>query len=393
MRVVVADDDLSQRFYLSGMLDRMGHEALPAADGREALGLLERGDASVVISDIEMPGMDGLDLARTVRARSFGRYIYVVLVTGRDRPQDYVLGLDAGADDFMSKPVEPPILAVRLRAAERVLTYDRELQVKSRHLEQAKRQIEDDLAAAGEAQRALLPKRDLTLGSCLVQRLFVPSQFLSGDMFNYFDLGEGRIGFYAADVSGHGVRPALLAASLGHLITRGLFVDAVLQAGCSATPEELADRLNRRFVNDEDVSNYFSFVCGVIDQHAQKVTLCQAGHPHPLLIRGDGEHRWLGSGGTPLGLFAGVEYERTVDRFGPGDRLFIHSDGITEAADTSGEQYGDDRLVRFALERRRASARVLCEQLVPTLSAWTGQTEFKDDISMIVFDRSESDNA
>ena len=393
MRVVVADDDLSQRFYLSGLLDRMGHEALLAADGGEALELLERSDISVVISDIEMPGIDGLDLARAVRARSFGRYIYVVLVTGRDRPQDYVLGLDAGADDFMSKPVEPPILEVRLRAAQRLLTYERELQVKSRHLAQAKQQIEDDLAAAGDTQRALLPKHDLKLGACLVQRLFMPSQFVSGDMFNYFALGEDRIGFYAADVSGHGVRPALLAASLGHLITPDIFAETVLPNGSPPTPERLAERLNRRFVNDEDVSNYFSFLCGVIDQPAREVVLCQAGHPHPLLISGGGEHRWLGDGGTPLGLFAGVEYERTTHRFGPGDRLIVHSDGITEAVDATGAQYGDERFASFALDHRDALARDLCEQLIPTLSAWTGQAEFKDDISMIVFDRSESENA
>ncbi|HMN88054.1 MAG TPA: response regulator, partial [Bauldia sp.] len=288
MDVIVADDDLTQRTYLGALLARAGHTPIPAADGTEALERLGQGDASLVICDIEMPGFDGIELARRVRARSYGRYVYLILITARDRSEDFAAGLNAGADDFMPKPVDPAVLMVRLAAAERVIAYDRELGARTARLADAIRQLESDLAAGAEAQRALLPAPDHRLNAMRARSVFIPSRFVSGDVFNYFSLDATRAGFYAADVSGHGVRAALLAVAVGHLLRRESFA-AMTLGGDVPAPHSLIAELNRRFVDrDASEDEYLTMIAGVADEVRDELTICRAGHPPPLVFDRDG---------------------------------------------------------------------------------------------------------
>jgi len=120
MHVIVADDDELSRELVSAALQAEGHTVQSAKDGDEAYELLKGGTAQVVISDWEMPGCDGPQLARRIRRAGFGRYVYVILLTGRSGTDNLVEGLQAGADDFLSKPFDPSELSVRLSVARRI---------------------------------------------------------------------------------------------------------------------------------------------------------------------------------------------------------------------------------------------------------------------------------
>lgn len=124
MRVLIADDDLTSRTILDEFLTSFGHEVATAADGAEAFELVQQADYRVVISDWEMPHMDGLELCRTIRERQLASYVYFVLLTSRNSSDDLVEGLDAGADDFIAKPFDPDELRVRLRTAERIASLE-----------------------------------------------------------------------------------------------------------------------------------------------------------------------------------------------------------------------------------------------------------------------------
>lgn len=388
MRVIVADDDLTQRTYIGMLLARAGHTPIPAADGAEALEHLGRGDASLVICDIEMPGFDGIELARRVRAQSYGRYIYVILITARDRPEDFAAGLSAGADDFMPKPVDPSILMVRLVAAERVIAYDRDLSERTLRLAEAIRQLEIDLEAGAEAQRALLPDADRRLNGMRARSVFIPSRFVSGDVFNYFPLDATRTGFYAADVSGHGVRAALLAVAVGHLVQGESF--AAMTLGSDAPePHSLVAELNRRLVNrSASAEEYLTMIAGVVDETRDELTTCRAGHPPPLLFDGDGKARPIdGGGGLPVGLFEAAAFENVTVPFRHGDRLVVYSDGIVEALDASGEPFGEARLEQFLRSRLGAPLATMTADLTACLAVWTGSADIADDISMIILER------
>ncbi len=124
MRVLIVDDDEIALELLSNTLSQAGYEVEMAKDGRQALEMLRTGLYRLVISDWEMPEINGIELCRRIRARQFPGYIYVILVTTRDGTHNVVQGLNAGADDFISKPFQPTELCVRVRAGERILSLD-----------------------------------------------------------------------------------------------------------------------------------------------------------------------------------------------------------------------------------------------------------------------------
>jgi putative two-component system response regulator len=123
MRLLVVDDDDITLELIGAMLRRRGYQVDTAADGKEALSILANGDHRVVISDWEMPEMSGPGLCEAIRAADFGGYVYTILLTARNRTGDSVAGLNAGADDFITKPVDPDQLAARVRIAERILSF------------------------------------------------------------------------------------------------------------------------------------------------------------------------------------------------------------------------------------------------------------------------------
>ena len=124
MHILVVEDDAVTAELLAAVLEEKGYEVARACDGVEALGQLRAQDLALVICDWEMPRMDGLELCRAIRAQDFGRYVYIILLTARHGPQALIEGLAAGADEFMSKPLAPDELTVRLRTAERILALE-----------------------------------------------------------------------------------------------------------------------------------------------------------------------------------------------------------------------------------------------------------------------------
>lgn len=122
MKVLLVDDDDMTLELLSGILSRSGHQVDTATDGQEALEILRRGFHRMVVSDWEMPRLSGPDLCAAIRSGEFGGYVYTILLTGRNKPSDSITGLNAGADDFITKPVDPAQLTARMRIAERILS-------------------------------------------------------------------------------------------------------------------------------------------------------------------------------------------------------------------------------------------------------------------------------
>lgn len=138
MRILIAEDDKVSRRILEKALQGMGHEVLPTADGIEAWNTLSREDVRFVIADWEMPRMDGLELVRRIRHRPDTEsvpYVYVILLTSRTQKSDIVLGIDSGADDYITKPFDREELMVRIRAGQRILQLEEKLAAQNRTLE------------------------------------------------------------------------------------------------------------------------------------------------------------------------------------------------------------------------------------------------------------------
>ena len=397
--VLVVDDSRAQRTILAVQLARWGYQVTEAASGEEALALCAARPFDIVLSDWMMPGMSGLELCHAFRTLPTEGYGYFILLTSKTGKEEVADGLDCGADDFLSKPVSASELRARLRAGERILGMHRELVEKNRligaTLEELRKlydSLDRDLIEARKLQQMLVRDHERIFAGGRASILLRPSGHVGGDLVGSFAVEPQRIAMYSVDVSGHGVASAMMTARLAGLLSgaspeQNIALTAGPARSSGAWPPELvAARLNRMMFEDLQVDQYFTMAYAEVNLVTGMVWLVQAGHPHPLVLRKGGAVEFVGTGGLPIGLIEGAQYERILVQLAPGDRLFLLSDGVTECPDQNGRELGESGL-RAILERIGSldSAKLL-EGLLWELSLHTDGADFPDDVSGILLD-------
>jgi len=395
--VLVVDDAATYRKLLAALLKKWGYEVFEAENGEQALEMLIAHPVNMVISDWEMPVMDGLTLCQEVRQRVQERYVYLIVLTARESVEDLQAGFAAGADDFLRKPVNQIELQARLHAGERVLQLETTLAARNRHLSQALKQIEQDLQAAASLQLSILPPHALRHGPYYADWLFIPSAWVSGDIFNLFPLDHQAVGFYCVDVAGHGVTAAMMSVAVARQFLHGRTVDRFLFSEDSVTPPaEVVSILNERFcAQSQDVLSYFTMIYGVIDLHSGEGRLCQAGHPTPFIVSREGVIRQVGDGGPPIGLIEDLSWEESRFQLAPGERLCLYSDGISECENPAHEMFGAPRLETLLASLTEVPVDGLLKRVEQELDRWRGTTPEEnapaaDDISLLVIERQSS---
>ncbi|ALZ96347.1 SpoIIE family protein phosphatase [Leclercia adecarboxylata] len=392
--VLIVEDSPVYRRLLARMLAQWGYTVSEAENGVAALDILANQPVSLVISDWEMPEMDGLSLCREIRSRQFGHYVYVILLTAREAPDDLTLGFDAGADDFLSKPVEQSELRARLHAGARVLSLESTLAARNARLSEALRQIEQDLEVAARIQQSVLPAHQQRHQDYFSDWIFLPSAWVSGDIFNVFPL-DNHLGFYCVDVSGHGVGAAMMSLAVARQFLHGRAVERFLFTADNevASPAEVVRILNGRFCSDEvEIVSYFTMIYGVIDLATGEGRLCQAGHPTPFIVTPEGEARTVGNGGAPVGLMPDLCWTDVNFSLAAGERLCLFSDGITECENLVGEQFGQMRLQASIQAGAGLTLNELLPQFARHLVHWrSGDNKeplaMADDVSLLVIER------
>jgi sigma-B regulation protein RsbU (phosphoserine phosphatase) len=400
MKVLVVEDALDVQLYLGELLKKWGFEVVVASNGREACELLESDTIRLVISDWVMPEMSGVELCRHIRSAPLPHYIYVILLTSRNADHDLLEGMDAGADDFLTKPFNTEELHARIKAAQRVLHLEQVLEQRNRALSHANLELKKsqdtitrDLEAAALMQRSMLPASDQSQGLNL-HSLFCPATVVAGDIFSYLKLDESHLAFYHIDVAGHGVRSAMLSFTLGKILSSTVEEGSPVKQADPAcpgaeriiSPALVVAELNRRFQDKDEATPYFTMIYGVVNTTTGHVRLCQAGHPNPYRVSRDGTAECLGRGGFPVGLLPDVGYEDIEFTLHPGDRLYCYSDGISECMDPDDQPFSMDRMVELL---QQSCHRPLPDTLVDlrsSLQDWRQGRPFDDDVSLIAIE-------
>lgn len=368
-RVLLVDDSRAQLKMLSMMLSRWGFEVLTADSATEALDICREFPPDLVLSDWMMPGMNGIEFCRHFRELPREGYGYFILLTSKSEKGDIAQGLDAGADDFLTKPVNSPELRARIKAGERVVSMERELSEKNRQVSEALQElreihtaIDNDLRQARTIQQSLVPERMCEVETSRVSLLLQPCGHVGGDLVGMFRPGHGRLGLYSIDVSGHGITSAMVTARVaGYLSSTFPEQNIALEPRFNRffamrEPVETARMLNQRLAADPGVEEYLTMGYVAADLMSGRMRLVQAGHSPALLLHKDGSHQFIGNGGLPIGLVNEVTYDQHEFTMTSGDMLLLYSDGFTEAVTKTGEMLGEDGLVRIFRESARGGS-------------------------------------
>jgi sigma-B regulation protein RsbU (phosphoserine phosphatase) len=338
-KILVIDDDPVVGLILKRTLQEQGFEVSITSNGYAGLNTARDIHPALIICDWVMPGLNGLEVCQQIKADPALSHTFFILLTSRSEVQDRVVGLDTGADDFLSKPIDVAELQARVRAGLRLYQVTRELQAQ-------KKKLEAELAEAAEYVRSILPP-PLDTDQVSIVSCFFPSSQLGGDCFDYYWLNSETLVIYLLDVAGHGVKAALLSVSLQNLLRTQSLVNVHFDQ-----PTEVLTALNKVFDMDKNNQQYFTLWYGVYHLSTRQLAYASAGHPPALLFRASEpmEVQQLKTKGMPIGIFPDAEYASAVSTIDPQDRLYLLSDGIYEFSHVDGSFWDIDRFASFLRE-------------------------------------------
>ncbi|HEX8310233.1 MAG TPA: SpoIIE family protein phosphatase [Chthoniobacteraceae bacterium] len=380
VRVLVVDDEISTSRMLARSLQRLGFTVDTAGTAEEALDQLEAAAPHVMVLDFELPDMDGAELCVQLRGdpRPAISELPIVLLTAHSGEEEEVRCLEAGANDFVSKPISVAVLVARIQTQLRLRAMRTELQEQNAELEEWRRVREADLEAAQATQRAMIPTRPPVIGGWDVAAFYQPLIQVGGDAYGWESLDPEHWIFWIADATGHGSSAALLTA-----LARLLFQHASEQ---SMSPAEILHQVNQNLFAVFGGRSFLTAACAVLEPNAGRITFAAAGHPPLLIGRAGGEVERLEAGGTLLGLGENFLITEAVADLHPGDTALLYTDGLISGVGADGHRMDIDDLV--AIFRTGPRANTVLEATLRGLTAAVANGEFSDDLAAIALQRS-----
>jgi serine phosphatase RsbU (regulator of sigma subunit) len=368
-RVLVVDDVKANVDMLVEAL-RGEYKLSVALGGEAALRAVEKSPPDLLLLDIVMPGVDGYEVCRRLRADPATRELPVMFLSSLEDVQDKARGFELGANDYLTKPFE--ILEVKARV--------RSL-LKAKAYADAVREARDrEITIAREIQLGLLPS-DLasrTQGTGLdVHAVIEPARQVGGDLFEVLRVSDDRLVVAVGDVCGKGITAALFMA-----VTVTLLRTLARQL---ESPDEILRRLNEELVAQNPRAMFVTMAC--LDVRGGRVACANAGHDTALLVGKGGPRAVFPSTGTVLGLFPDQRCESETLELAPGDTLLLYTDGVTEAADPGQALFGEERLHDCFAQGAGATAADSVDRLLRHVRAFAAGAAQSDDITILALRR------
>jgi sigma-B regulation protein RsbU (phosphoserine phosphatase) len=368
-QILIIDDDHTVQLTLTRILEKQGYEVLTASDGAAGIAQAQQFHPALIICDWLMPRLNGLEVCRQIKSDPNLSTTFFILLTSLGSVADRVKGLDAGADDFIAKPIEQNELTARVRAGLRLYQMSHDLQTQ-------KQILETELAEAAEYVRSLLPSpmtEPLTINS-----LFIPSQRLGGDCFDYYWLDPDYLAIYVLDTAGHG-----LGATLPSISVLNLLRSRTIKSLNYYQPSDVLSALNDTFQMTYKNNKYFTIWYGVYNRVNRQLIYASAGHPPAVLLSGvTTQMSQLQTPGIPVGMFPDAEYTNGFCSIEEYSSLYIFSDGAYEIHLPNGTIWDLEAFIEL-LKNYQNFPECNLNKILNYLLALNSKNSFDDDLSIL----------
>ena len=378
-KILVVDDEPRNVKILQIQLKARGYAVYTAADGLEALDVVEKEMPDLILLDINMPRMDGFEVVKQIRTNEATEFIPIVMITAlRDTRENRIKSIEAGADDFIEKPFDSLEVLARVRSLLRIKHYQDTLAKYNARLE-------EELQMARSIQEILIPQNGvLELSRFRIASRCCPEMAVGGDFFDVWEVAPNRLGVFISDVMGHGVSAAFVTVFIKTVL-------AEFQQQIADNPGYLLEILNTRF-NDLISSRLFMFAtafCGIIDLDKGELICANAGHSFPFLYNTDRQtYDIIGdkNTGNGLGIWQESVYETMQYPFDLSSKMFLYTDGVYEAKNPQGEEFTVERLQKLVSSCAEQTAAELIINISEAVDVFTDTCPKEDDLTLIAIE-------
>jgi serine phosphatase RsbU (regulator of sigma subunit) len=386
MKHILLVDDSVVNLKLAKAALEQEYKVTMVTSGEEALKFLEKKQPDLILLDIEMPGLSGFDVVEKMKETGRLSRAPVIFLTAIFDPDVEARALSQGVVDFIHKPFATEAMLSRVRLHLEINDYRKNLErlvaesvAKLAGVMAEKERINAELDIARQIQMSLLPAQSFARTGCGGFDLYAtmtPAKEVGGDFYDYFLIDRDHLGIVAGDVSGKGIPAALFM-----IVTKTLIKNfAMMGLG----PAEVFIRTNEQLCLNNDAGMFVTAFFGILDLRSGGFTFVNAGHNFPLLRRADHPYDWLKSPiRLVLAYMSGTRYEDSVLSLGPGDMLYLYTDGVTESANAQSGLFGNDRLLELLDANPALGPNELLQLVMREVSAFSGGEPQSDDITML----------
>ncbi len=369
-KILLVDDNPTNLQVLFQTLEGEGYNLLVAKNGEIALSIARKALPNLILLDIMMPGIDGYEVCRQLKADPLTREIPVIFLSALGDTKDKVQGLDLGAVDYVTKPFQPEEVIARVSTHLTIYRLKREVQ-------RQRDELEDELQSVAAEQRKLLPKELPQIEGLQLAVFYETSRYAGGDYYDIIELPDNQWGFIMADAAGHSTRAAVLVAMTCTLLRS--------YPEPPTNPAKVLKNINQHLCNLSD-NNFITTLYMVYDAASHNLRIARAGHPPPLLYRPqDTKSIELPCKGVwPMAIEPYDDVPLIETKLQPGDRLMLYTDGLTERFSPAGKCYEVERLSEQFAKGSSDDPQKVITTVIDDVNRFAGGLPPEDDQAILI---------
>jgi phosphoserine phosphatase RsbU/P len=394
--IMVVDDSPNNLRLLTKILKEHKYKVRPVPNGKLALAAIQVSAPDLILLDINMPDINGYEVCARLKDNKKTKEIPIIFISAMNETLDKVKAFETGGIDYITKPFQVEEVLARVKTHLKLYLLQRQMEETNNNLETIvkkrtdellklqllKNSIELELKIAKKIQSSILPHGLTPFKNQLA--IFAetrPARRVGGDFYDYCSIDRSRMFFCVGDVSGKGIPAAFFMA-----ITKTLIK---VEAKRLKSPIDIIVTVNRFLLEENDTCMFASVFCGIMDFASQKIEYCNAGHTAPLLSVGSGKYNFLPlHNDTVVGVLPAVkgDYFTGKIKFNQGDRMFLYSDGITEAINKNKEQFTSERLLRVLNKTDSMKSSQVIDFVKADLIEHMGDEAQADDMTAMILE-------